>query len=317
MNVRTAAGLCAAFLAVAAASGIMAQRDGQDPQAKLVVDGRERTYQIHVPSSYTGSQSVPLVLSLHGRLGTGAGQQRLTHMDRISDAHGFLVVYPDGLDRSWADGRGGSPSDRNGINDIKFLSTLIDRLEHEYKVDASRVCATGMSNGGFMTGRLACELSDRIAAVAIVAASLSDNVAASCHPARPVSVLVLQGTNDPLVPFQGGALGKNGSRGHILSHEATVQKWLALDQCKDTERLDSSATESATSAAYSSITMHTGCAAGTEVEDYVVVNGGHTWPGGQQYLPQAIIGQTARDRDASEVIWEFFSRHPLGPSAQN
>jgi polyhydroxybutyrate depolymerase len=292
-----------AFLCAMAARGLQ-----DDLRGKLEVDGRERTYILHVPSDYDGRQPVPLVLALHGRLGDGAGQEKLTHLDTTSDKHGFLVVYPDGINRSWADGREATPAEKKGIDDVKFLSALIDQLEQQYKIDPSRVYATGMSNGGFMSGRLACELSNRIAAVAIVAASLSDNLAESCQPAKPVSVLILQGTKDPLVPFDGGPLGKNGDRGQVLSHEMAVQKWVELDGCTETKKLGQSDPGSS-GASLGATVFHTGCRGGAEVADYVVVNGGHTWPGGKQYLPEAIIGKTARNSDASELIWEFFSKH--------
>jgi polyhydroxybutyrate depolymerase len=161
-----------------------------------------------VLAGYDGRKAVPLVLALHGRMGNGEGQARLSRLDSVSDAHGFLVVYPDGLDRSWADGRGATPSDKNNVNDVKFLSRLIDKLSGQYRIDATRVYATGMSNGGFMTGKLACDLSNKIAAVAIVAASRSDILASSCDPAKPVSVMLMQGRKDPLVPFAGGPLAR-------------------------------------------------------------------------------------------------------------
>ena len=194
-----------AFVGIAAFSGFSAHGRRTAKQATLRVDGRERGYTYHLPTGYDGTRSVPLVLALHGRLGQGTGEERLSHFDKTSDEHGFIVVYPDGLDRSWADGRGGTPSDRKGVDDMKFLSDLIDKIEADYKVDTSRIYVAGMSNGGFMSGRLACQLSNRIAAVAIVAASLSENTATSCRPEFPVSVLVLQGAEDPLVPLAGGA----------------------------------------------------------------------------------------------------------------
>src|SRR5215831_16964511 len=144
------------------------QVNARDTRESITVDGRERTYDLHVPGSYDGSKSVPLVLALHGRLGTGEGQERLGHMDKTSDEHGFIIVYPDGLDRSWADGRGSSPSDKKGVNDVRFLSEIVAKLESQYKIDRGRVYATGMSNGGFMSARLACDFSGKLAAVAIV-----------------------------------------------------------------------------------------------------------------------------------------------------
>ena len=195
------------FLGVAAVNGYMTRAGSDDLRGKMLVDARQRTYDLHVPTNYDGTKDAPLLIALHGRLGTGSDQQRRGHLDRLGDEFGFLVVYPDGLQRSRADGRGATPSDKSDVDDVKFISALIDTLESKYKVDRSRIYATGMSNGGFMTGRLACDLSDRIAAVAIVGASISENVAADCHPAKPVSALIIQGSEDPLVPF-GGALGR-------------------------------------------------------------------------------------------------------------
>jgi len=304
-----------AFLGVAALSGFAARGQRTDKQATLQVDVRSRTYTYHVPAGYDGSRAVPLVLALHGRLGQGSGEERLSHLDKVSDAHGFLVVYPDGLDRSWADGRGGTPSDRKGVDDVKFLSNLIDQLEREYRIDPTRIYATGMSNGGFMSGRVACELSGRVAAVAIVAASLSESVAANCHPEQPVSVLVLQGTDDPLVRLAGGPLGRNTAGGVVLSHDATVQKFADLDRCSSEPKKERIADQAGDGTTID-VATYSACAGGTEVRGYVVNGGGHAWPGGMQYFPASMIGKTSKNMDASEVIWEFFSRHPLASKAR-
>jgi polyhydroxybutyrate depolymerase len=165
-----------------------------------------------------------------------------------------------------------------------------------------------------MSGRLACELSDQITAVAIVAASLSETVAANCHPQRPVSVLLLQGTNDPLVPLAGGPLGGNTAGGVVLSHDATVQTFVKIDHCNvppNKEHLPDRAGDGTTI----DLTAYSSCTNGTEVRGYVVNEGGHGWPGGRQYLPAPLIGKTSKNMDASEVIWEFFSRHTLAADA--
>ena len=302
----------ALFLIVASAIAYADYRlraDARDTRESITVDGRARTYRLHVPPSYDDSKRAPLVLALHGRLGTGEGQERLSHFDKISDEHGFIVVYPDGLDRSWADGRGKSPSDVKGVNDVRFLSELIEKLESQYQVDSSRIFATGMSNGGFMSGRLACDLADKIAAVGIVAASLSTNTAAICKPAKPISVLILQGTDDPLVPFQGGALGKNGEGGEVLSHNTAVQKFAILNRCAASPQRQH-IPDTANDGTSTDLAIYEGCATGVEVRGYAVEGAGHTWPGGMQYLPSAVIGKTSHNFDASETIWEFFAAHP-------
>jgi polyhydroxybutyrate depolymerase len=297
-----------AFCGIAMLSAIMARGNSKDERGELCVDAQVRTYALHVPSSYTGARSVPLVLALHGRLGTGSGQERLAHFDKVSDEHGFLVVYPDGLERGWADGRGGTPSDHKGAGDAKFLSALIDNIASKYSVDPARIYATGMSNGGFMSGRLACEMSDRIAAVAIVAASLSETTAANCRPVRPISVLIVQGTKDPLVPIQGGALGKNGFRGVVLSHEAAERKFVEVNRCSGEPKREHIPDKAGDGTTIDVVT-HFPCAEGSEVRGYVVNGGGHTWPEGMQYLPTIVVGKTTHNLDGSEVIWKFLSRH--------
>jgi polyhydroxybutyrate depolymerase len=299
------------FVGVAVISGYLVRGRSDDNSGAIRVDGRERTYSFHVPAEYDGTETVPLLLALHGRLGTGSGQERLARLDKVSDEHRFLVVYPDGLDRSWADGRAGTPADRKQVDEVKFLSALIDDLENKYKIDHARVYATGMSNGGFMSGRLACELADKIAAVAIVGASLSEKEAGDCHPVQPVSVLIVQGTADPVVPFAGGPLGDAGVRGVALSHDAAVQRFVAADHCPEkakTEHIPDMAGDGTNI----EVTLYGPCADGSEVRGYVVNGGGHTWPGGMQYLPAMFIGKTTRNLDGSEVIWEFLSRHERG-----
>ncbi|WP_019739929.1 alpha/beta hydrolase family esterase, partial [Mycobacterium avium] len=166
--------------------------------------GMDRTYMLHVPAG----DPVGLVLSLHGGGGTGIAQRGLTGFDAVADAHNLLVVYPDGYEKSWADGRGASPADRHHVDDVAFLVGLVTKLQNDYRVAPGHVFVTGMSNGGFMSNRLACDRADVFAAVAPVAGTLGVGVA--CNPSRPVSVWAAHGTADPLVPFKGGAVGGRG-----------------------------------------------------------------------------------------------------------
>jgi polyhydroxybutyrate depolymerase len=177
--------ICAALAGAAALLVHRVRANSTDTAGKMTVDGRERTYLVHAPSPYSKATPAPLVVALHGRLGTGRGQEWLAHLDKVSDEHGFVVVYPDGLNRSWADGRGTSPSDQANVNDTKFISQLIDKLAAEYSIDAGRVYVAGMSNGGFMSGRLACELSEKIAALAIVGCQFPPPLLAKLHGASP------------------------------------------------------------------------------------------------------------------------------------
>ncbi len=292
------------------------QRGGQaqptpvrhDFSGSLSSGGLTRTYRGHLPSSYDGVKALPLVLALHGNGGDGQGMQRLTHLNSIADEHGFIVVYPDGYQKSWADGRGATEADQAGVDDVSFLSALIDALANQYQVDPKRVYVTGISNGGFMTQRLACDLSNKIAAAAAVAATMPTGLAARCAPRRPVPFLLMQGADDPFVPVQGGAV--KGERGTVLSASATIQKWVSIDGCPASPATgnEPDTANDGTSVSYQ---LYSGCRNRSAVALYLVAGGGHTWPGGLQYLPAALIGKTSRDIDAGEVIWSFFQPQAL------
>lgn len=222
----------------------------------------------------------------------------------------FLVVYPDGRDRSWADGRGPTPCDKNSVNDVNFLSTLIDKLSGQYRIDVTHVYATGMSNGGFMTRKLACDLSTKIAVVAIVVASMSDILASSCNPTKPVSVLLMQRAKDPLVPFTGGLLGKNGDRGTVLSRVETAKKWVAPDHYTRDPTIETIPEKRAMELRLNA-RAYSYCDGGSEVADYRVINGRHAWPGGVPYSAEFLIGKTSRNLTVSEVRWDFLQSIPV------
>ncbi|OBG24828.1 PHB depolymerase family esterase [Mycobacterium sp. 852002-51057_SCH5723018] len=273
----------------------------QDLPGTFRSGGMDRTYTVHVPPG----DPVGLVLSLHGGGGTGVGQRGLTDFDTVADAHNLLVVYPDGLEKSWADGRGASPADRHHVDDVGFLVALVAKMQSDYNIAPGHVFATGMSNGGFMSNRLACDRADVFAAIAPVAGTLGAGVA--CNPSRPVSVLETHGTADPLVPFKGGDVHGRGGVSHSVSVTTMVDKWRSADGCQG----DPSAQVLPTVGDGTVVRRFDSavCAASTEVVLYQIDDGGHTWPGGKQYLPQAIIGRTSRALDASEVIAQFFLAH--------
>jgi polyhydroxybutyrate depolymerase len=269
--------------------------------------GRARSYLVHVPASYDGRTPYPLVLGFHGHGGQGENQERLSGMEAVSDLNGFILAYPDGIDRGWNDGRGIN----EGIDDVGFVRDLVKKLSSEYNVDPKRVYATGISNGGFMSFRLACDAPDVFAAVAPVAALMSVPLVQENRSTTPVSVLLVNGTEDPLVPWDGGEIGGVlGDRGEGISTQASIDYWVALDGCSTTPRvtglpdLDPGDGTTVTQVAYP------GGRDATEVVLCTVTGGGHTWPGGYQYMRERIIGRTSRDLEASQYIWEFFRDHP-------
>jgi polyhydroxybutyrate depolymerase len=243
-------------------------------------------------------------LLLHGGLGTADGMERIAHYNQIADAHGVLAVYPQGWRRSWNDGRPNTPAAKAHVDDVKFMSGLIDKLAADYDIDRKRVFASGMSNGGFMTQRLGCELADRIKAIAPVAGTMGTEYAPTCHPARPVSILEIHGTDDPLIPFNGGQdRGRDGGTTDVSVMD-TYNFWVRNNGCSTptVTQLPDRANDGTTT------TVHAArpCASGSAALLYVVNGGGHTWPGGAQYLPALLVGRTSRDFDASETITQFF-----------
>ncbi len=279
-----------------------------DHTGSLEIGGRTRTYLIHVPSKYNSLSPAPLLLALHGRLGDGKGMASLTHLSQVADQYGFVVVYPDGYQRGWADGRGATTADKADVDDVAFLSTLIATLSGTYALDSQRIYVTGISNGGFMAQRLGCDLSAKIAAIAVDAATFPVDLADRCAPSHPMPMLLFNGTADPLVPYGGGVVA--GDRSEVFSAQQTAARWAALATCAPTPTSVTAPTlvNDGTSVSY---LTYTGCANNAQVRFYTIDGGGHTWPGGVQYLPASVVGKTTHNLDASQTLWAFVSQFTL------
>ena len=268
----------------------------------IIVDSIERTYLVHLPKSYDKNAFLPLVIVLHGCGGKAENTDKLTGFDRVSDKYSFIVVYPNGIDN---DGREKVKKyvDGKEVNDVKFISCLIDSLRIKYSIDSNRVFVTGISNGGIMSFRLACELSDKIAGIAPVAASMSEIVYNYCKPSRPVPVMIIFGDSDPLVPFEGGDIIVFGKRGKVVSVDQSVKFWIKNNGCTDKpiETIIVDSTDDDTRA------IRYTYKGNSDVVYWLIQGGGHIWPGGWHYLPSFIIGKTSEEIDASEEIWKFFN----------
>jgi polyhydroxybutyrate depolymerase len=278
----------------------------RDFSGSIEFGGMVRLYQVHVPTR-KASQVLPLVLVLHGGRGDGAGMRDLTGMDSSADTSGFIAVYPDGLEKNWSDGRGTTDTEKLGVNDVAFLSSLVKQLSSELNADPKRIYATGISNGGFMSARLACDASGVFAAVAVVAATIPENIRTNCKPSRAVPFMMIHGTADTFVLEAGGTMTK-GDGGVIASTTQTVNLWRDLNKCSSAANV--SEINPANDGTSITLERYTDCASGSEVAFYKVTNGGHTWPGGSQYLPVIIVGKTSRALNASETILAFFKNHP-------
>lgn len=282
-----------------------AARAWADPPqaAQLNFGGLVRTYQLHVPAGVEHPSG--LVVNLHAAGVTGRDQEALTHYNSVADAHGFVAVYPDGIDLSWADGRGASLPDRQGIDDVGFIAALVGQITHDYGIDPGRVYATGLSAGAFMANRLACDRADLFSAIAPVAGTLGVNV--GCSPSRPVAVLQTSGTLDPVVPFDGGTMTGRGGTSDVLSAPAMVDRWRQLDGCQSGPVQDT--LPGTGDGIGTQRVTYAQCAGGTAVVFMRVDGGGHTWPGAPEILPVQAVGSASHSFDASEASWEFFDAH--------
>ncbi len=201
---------------------------------------------------------------------------------------------------------------RENIDDVGFLSALIDSMIKDYNINPKRVYVTGISNGAIMSYRLACELSYKITAIAPVDGNIPYLLLPACSPSRPVSVLAINNTDDPLVPFQGGEIYGRFHRlklGKVLSVDESIGFWVNRNMCSITPVVDEVPDSDPRDGSTVTVKKYFNGIEGTEVILYAIDGGGHTWPGGFQYLPAGIIGKTCRDFDANEVIWSFFKKH--------
>ena len=265
----------------------------------FVSSGEKREYLLYVPKSYDRATPAPLVISMHGAGLWGASQRDISRWNELADSNGFIVVYPSGVGgkgvRVWR----AEPGD--GLTkDVRFISELIDTLSANYHIDRTRIYANGLSNGGGMTFVLSCTLSDRIAAFGMVAAAQTSSWR-WCRDERPVPMIAFHGTADPDVPYNGGASWI--SPRPFPATAMWAARWAMRNRCAS-DPLETTAAPDVTRREYRE------CADGASVVLYTVHGGGHTWPGGMQ-LPEWFVGRTTRTISATELMWAFFSEHPL------
>lgn len=276
---------------------------------KIVYQGQMRTYHLHLPQNANRSNSLPLVIALHGSFGSGEKFAKNTNFNALADQEGFAVVYPDAIDTHWNDGRGTvSPN----VDDVGFIKALIEQLVRFRNIDKSRIYAAGLSNGGMLTQRLACEMSDQIAAFASVSGSLPKPLESQCKPKNPVSILMINSPNDQLVPWNGGEI--RGRGGEVLSIPETVAWWREQNGSTSKPVANSLPVRDYSDSTRVREARYSGGRGGSEVILYTVDGGGHSWPdtNSNEHNPtRERFGKRSRQIDASQVIWTFFQRHTL------
>ncbi|MFK7991308.1 MAG: PHB depolymerase family esterase [Sandaracinaceae bacterium] len=254
----------------------------------LTHGGIARRFAVHVPTGYAPTVRTPLVLNFHGRGSNASQQASLSGMNARANAAGFIAVHPEGVGNTWNGGVCCGDAMSRNIDDVGFTRAMLDRLDAELCVDPARVFAAGLSNGGFMAHRLGCMLSDRIAAVASVAAP---NGTLPCSPGRGVPVIHFHGTADNIVRYE-GFFGQ-------LSVEDSTAQWVSRNGCGSSSEVF----------AMSDVRCEewAGCDGGAHVQLCTIEGGGHQWPGG---FTVPGLGSNTDAISATDAMWDFFVRHP-------
>jgi polyhydroxybutyrate depolymerase len=270
----------------------------------MQIDGYVRSYLLNLPPGYNDSSNFPLVIALHGLAGSASQMEQDYGLTTKSNNANFIVVYPEGVRsdgifgiRTWNAGNCCDFAMEHNIDDVKFIKQLIQHLTSTYKINPKRIYVTGMSNGAMMTYRLACELSQQLAAIAPVSGTLLTKQ--RCTPARAVPVLHIHSAIDTKVPYAGGYGLANY---YFPPVDSTLRVWAGIDGCNVTPQL-------ITEANLYMQTQYMNCSLNTTVQLYLTKDGGHSWPGG---LPaRAAADEPSAAFNATDIIWSFLSQYQL------
>jgi polyhydroxybutyrate depolymerase len=281
----------------------------------ITINGVTRTFTATLPDT----KPAPLVIVLHGNTQTGEDMATRTSWPAVAKRERFGAVFPDGLNRAWADLR---PNEKRtlrtppeGTDDVAFIAKLIEKYVADGRADPKRVYVTGVSNGGAMTMTMICARADLFAAAASVIMNLTDDSAAACHPARPVPMLMMNGTADPLVPYQGGRGTSRFTKDGFWSTEKTIAFWRRADGCGEQDAARNDLADSDASDQSTVTRIDSTCPQGRDVVLYRVNDGGHRMPGRSAdarfpRMVDAMLGPQNHDIDGAETIWAFFKRFP-------
>jgi polyhydroxybutyrate depolymerase len=271
-------------------------------QASITVDGLIRTYRLNLPPGYYENNGFSLVIALHGGGGSGEQFEATSLLTQKANASGFIVVYPDGVKstgalqaRTWNAGGCCDYARDHNIDDINFIRQLINSLVSTYKINPKKVYATGHSNGGMLSYRLACEMADKITAIAVSGCTMV--VLQPCNPSRAVPVLHMHSELDEHVPLEGGV---GISNAYFPPLDSVFNVWSAKDAC-------SAPNQVVTSNAKYTLRQWTGCSNNVTIQYYLTKDGGHAWPGG---LPGSWMGDTPSTAiNANDLLWTFFQQY--------
>jgi polyhydroxybutyrate depolymerase len=269
------------------------------------VGGVSRTYLLFAPPGRNGKAG-PAFIMMHGSGSTAAQQENYSNFDALAQAHGLVVMYPNGIDKHWNDGR--VIGHESMADDIGFMKAMLAEVIAQGLIDPKRVYAAGISNGGFMAQHMACVMPEALAGIGVIAAT--QPVDAACPSPRPMPVIFFQGTADKFVPFNGGPIAPQfGNRGSAMSNAQAVEIWQKRNGCGAAIRTELPGTNPMP------VTVVTyPCPPGRGLEDVIVQGGGHTWPGAHQgVMASMILGPVTDSINANEMMWTFFQKQASEP----
>jgi polyhydroxybutyrate depolymerase len=263
-----------------------------DVSGTLTDQGQTRTYQLHTPAADAPNHALPLIVALHGSGMQGQEMADKTALSKLADQAGFVIVYPDGLKKKW------NVSGKSAEDNVAFVHALINQVQHDRTIDPQRIYVVGLSNGGILAQKLACEAPDQIAAIATVAASLPTQFSAHCQTQKPIAILMVNGTDDTVVPWEGGAspavhIGRNLS---VPSIPGVIDFWQQHNVCQSPAQVKSLSDRV-------EVTDYLSCQSEAEVMLVALKGAGHIWSGGG-------YGQSAYG-DTTDRVWQFLQRHSL------
>ncbi len=335
-------------LAILLTAGFLAARpafvQAQETEETIKVNDVSRTFVVHLPLGYDQETHYPVVIIFHGENQDADDVARITHFSQFAEKNGIIAVYPNGMRHQWnievqaeqlpppmprRAGRrgwgGGYPGGMQGggqspdqtknrpepASDVAFLNQLLDQLALKFSADTQRIYAAGLGDGGFMALRAGCSVSSRIAALAAVSAGFPKTMI--CLPERAVPALFINGTDDPVVSYGGGTF-KPG-RFRVLSAEDSAKTWAKVNRCeeKPTQGKLPPADRDSGGKEIKTFTF-SACQDNAGVLLYALKNGGHTWPGGEQYESEKAVGKVSHSLDGNETIWGFFVSKKLADS---
>ncbi|MBP9089931.1 hypothetical protein KBI23_02815 [bacterium] len=288
----------------------------------VMVDGLQRQFQVHVPPGYDRSKPMPVVLIFHGLHMNSTMMMGMTGFNPVSDHNNFIAVYGEGVNNRWSDGRTGS-----GVDDITYVTSLLDKLAKEVNIDRRRIYACGISNGGFFAQVLACNLPDKIAAAGVVASTMMDRTQGMMQGSKAVPIVFFLGTDDPLLPWADGRtkdIGKLGEAlglsslgsidnglaryGGLMTVPETIGFWTGHNNCSGNPQTRQEADRDPRDG--TTVRRESYGSSSNQVVLYTIEGGGHTWPGCPNLSAiSGLTGKISQDIDASSEMWEFFKSH--------